>query len=465
MLDRLRLPETLLPRLREVAQTLPAVAGARLVSVTLALPGWGGRLPVPLAASAPLFYRAHRAAGQVLLGIGEALAVPSTGPSRLARIDAALARLRPAWQHLDLDGTGLEAGALAGFAFDPDDRMEGDWAGWPNTLLWVPRVLVQRRGEACGVTLTGTPGELAGGVEGLARWLAPASPVLDNLLGPPPGRGARGWVRRLEDGDEPSDWLALVGEGRDAVAGGRLRKVVPVRAPAVEIHPPPDPARIVAELEHRYPRCAVWALTRGAGTLVAASPERLVALHRGQVTSDALGGTAPAGDRAGTPSTIPGLGSPKVRREHDLVVEAVGAALAPVVEGLACAPTPEVVTLRQLAHLRTVFRGRARSGVSLLGLAARLHPTPAVCGLPQADALAWLRGRGNARRGWYTGAVGWVDRRGDGELSVVLRCGLLQGGQARLFAGAGVVAESEPEAELAETELKLAGFLEALRSA
>jgi menaquinone-specific isochorismate synthase len=88
-----------------------------------------------------------------------------------------------------------------------------------------------------------------------------------------------------------------------------------------------------------------------------------------------------------------------------------------------------------------------------------------VCGLPQADALAWLRGHGNARRGWYTGAVGWVDRRGDGELSVVLRCGLLQGGQARLFAGAGVVAESEPEAELAETELKLAGFLEALRSA
>jgi isochorismate synthase EntC len=162
---------------------------------------------------------------------------------------------------------------------------------------------------------------------------------------------------------------------------------------------------------------------------------------------------------------MPPLASGKVQHEHALVVEAIRDALGPDVEGLAAGATPEVVSLRNLAHLRTVFRGRVREGVTLLGLAGRLHPTPAVCGLPQAEALAWLRQQGNAARGWYTGAVGWVERNGDGELSVVLRCGLLQGGEATLFAGAGVVEESDPEAELAETELKLSGFLEALRCA
>jgi menaquinone-specific isochorismate synthase len=315
------------------------------------------------------------------------------------------------------------------------------------------------------VTLTARAEELGGGVEALARWLAPAAPVLNHLLGAPKGRRARGWARRLDGEGERSAWLGLVREGRDAVAAGGLRKVVPARALAVEPCPRPDPARLVAELAQRYPGCAVWAVARGDGTLVAASPERLVALHAGHVTSDALGGTAPAAGRMGAPLSMPELASAKVRHEHDLVVEAVREALASGVDDLGPSPAPEVVTLCQLAHLRTVFRGRAREGATLLGLADRLHPTPAVCGLPRADALAWLRRRGNARRGWYTGAVGWVDRRGDGELSVVLRCGLLEGGQARLFAGAGVVAESEPEAELAETELKLAGFLEALRYA
>jgi menaquinone-specific isochorismate synthase len=465
MLDRLRLPETVVPRLRHALRSLPPVSGASPISVTLRLPSWNGWIPGYLSPAAPFFYRARRTSGQVLLGLGEALAMSRTGPSRLEELDATLDSLRRGWRHLDPEGTGLEAGALVGFAFDPADPMEEEWVGWPNALLWVPRVLLHCRHEACGVTLTVTPDELAGGEGAFDRWLAPAAPLLDHLLAPPVVRRGQGRARRLDGAGDRSTWLGLVADARDTVAAGALRKVVPTRALALETGRGPDPARLVAELEDRYPQCAVWAIARERGVLVAASPERLVALHGGQVSSDALGGTAPTADPGERAPRMPSLVSAKVHQEHGLVVEAIREALAPLVEGLAEDAVPEVFDLGQLAHLRTVFRGRARPEATLLRLASRLHPTPAVCGLPRRDALDWLRARGNARRGWYTGAVGWVDRRGEGELSVVLRCGLFRGREARLFAGAGVVAASDPEAELAETELKLAGLLEALGGA
>jgi isochorismate synthase len=463
MLDRLRLPETLVPRLAEAARAAAVRGGDGLLSVTAALPSWDGRLPA--AAVEPFCYRAEGAARRALLGLGEAWAVEAAGPARLGTLDGAVRALGARWRHLDLDGTGLEPGALAGFAFDPLDPMAGRWQGWPNALVVVPRVLLQRRHEACAVTLTLAPGEIDQAEVAVDRWLAPARPILEGLRGLSREGRERTEPDRLDGEAERAAWLALVREGRDAVAAGGLRKVVPVREVMVRTRRPPAPDRLLTGLEQRYARCAVWALSRGEGLLVAASPERLVGLHAGQVVSDALGGTAPTGGCPDLPGAMPPLASEKVRHEHALVVEAIREALAPYVDGLAAGATPEVVTLRNLAHLRTVFRGRAREGATLLGLAGRLHPTPAVCGLPQADALGWLRARGNAGRGWYTGAIGWVDRRGDGELSVVLRCGLLQGRAAALFAGAGVVEGSDPQAELAETELKLCGLLEALGSA
>jgi len=118
-----------------------------------------------------------------------------------------------------------------------------------------------------------------------------------------------------------------------------------------------------------------------------------------------------------------------------------------------------------LQHLWTPIRGRLRPDIALLDLAARLHPTPAVAGMPLEPARAMLRRLGERRRDWYTGAAGWVDRAGNGDLAVVLRCAILDGHQAQLSAGAGIVAASEPEAELAETELKLGAMLDCLRTA
>jgi menaquinone-specific isochorismate synthase len=124
-----------------------------------------------------------------------------------------------------------------------------------------------------------------------------------------------------------------------------------------------------------------------------------------------------------------------------------------------------LMKLPRVQHLWSPVHARTRPGVSLLRLAERLHPTSAVGGIPRAEALAWLAEHEPEPRGWYTGALGWVDAGGDGDLCVILRCALIQGQQAQLFAGSGIVAQSDPQEELRETEWKLQTMLDGLNAA
>jgi menaquinone-specific isochorismate synthase len=157
--------------------------------------------------------------------------------------------------------------------------------------------------------------------------------------------------------------------------------------------------------------------------------------------------------------------TPKLMREHRLVVEAIARALAPVCGSLKYPGQPRLLRLRDLLHLWTEVRAQAKPGQTLLSLAARLHPTPAVNGAPRAPALDWLRRHEPFRRGWYAGGGGWLDPAGDGDLAVLLRSALLDARGAELYAGAGILSDSDPRAEYAETELKLRTIQRALRGA
>ncbi|MGB0126340.1 MAG: chorismate-binding protein, partial [Rhodocyclaceae bacterium] len=191
-----------------------------------------------------------------------------------------------------------------------------------------------------------------------------------------------------------------------------------------------------------------------------------VSLVNGVASADALAGTAWVGS-----SPDAGLGSPRLLsddkngREQGLVVDAVSAALRSVCDDLQVPPAPEVLRLRGLQHLRSRVQGRVKPGVGLFDLVARLHPTPAVGGVPTAAAQQWLRRQGEQRRAWYSGGVGWIAPNGDGEVCVALRCALITGREAELYAGAGIVPGSVPEEELAETEAKLGPMLDALARA
>jgi isochorismate synthase len=237
----------------------------------------------------------------------------------------------------------------------------------------------------------------------------------------------------------------------------------------VRVEHPDDLAagRLLETLRGTYPACVTFAVARGDATFLGATPERLVRYDgaTGVVRTGAVAGSAPRGR---TPEEDAGLAralreSKKEQAEHASVVRAVREALRPLCGELCGPESPRRLALEGIQHLETPLQGRVderhRAATGLLEIAGSLHPTPAVGGAPAEAARRFIRDREGLDRGWYAAPVGWVDRRGGGELRVALRSALLRGRVARLFAGAGIVAGSEPERELRETRLKLRSLL------
>jgi isochorismate synthase len=230
---------------------------------------------------------------------------------------------------------------------------------------------------------------------------------------------------------------------------------------------------LIAQSDHEFDRRALLARLRAAepdaftfaaGGFIGASPELLVARSGDRVRARPLAGTIARRSDAGEDQVAAKglLESKKDRAEHALVVEAVRNALAPACTTLEIDPHPHTLATSKVWHLATNVSGRLRASVDALALASLLHPTPAVCGTPREAARAVIRELEQIERALYAGLVGWVDAHGDGEWAVVLRCAEMQGRIALLFAGAGIVADSDPEAELAETDAKFRSMLEAL---
>ena len=266
---------------------------------------------------------------------------------------------------------------------------------------------------------------------------------------------------RLTAARPHDEWLAVIADAVAAIGRGRLRKVVLAREVVVEANRPILPVDVVGRLRALYPSCMLFSV----GGFVGASPELLVARRGDAVRSNPMAGTIP---RSGDPDVDARLAagllaSGKDRREHAMVVDAVHAALRPHCQVLHVPAEPSIVPLRNVSHLGTLLTGRlSAEAPSALDLALLLHPTPAVGGTPTADALAYIAEAEGLDRGRFAGPVGWLDARGDGEWAVGVRSAELDGRRARLFAGVGVVADSVPEAELAETQLKLQALLAAV---
>jgi isochorismate synthase len=264
----------------------------------------------------------------------------------------------------------------------------------------------------------------------------------------------------------PATYAESVGRAVRRMRADELEKVVLSRALDLTSQAPLDPALLVRRLAARDPAGYTYAVDLGAGrTLVGASPELLVSRRGDVVTANPLAGSVP---RAADPVTDRAraealLASAKDRHEHAVVVRAVADALRPLCTDLAVPATPSLVRTASMWHLSTVVTGRtADPAVSALTLAGALHPTPAVCGTPRAAARAAIAEYEGYDRDFYTGMVGWSDIHGDGEWVVTIRCAVTQGSTVRLYAGAGVVADSDPDAELSETAAKFRTLLDGL---
>jgi salicylate biosynthesis isochorismate synthase/menaquinone-specific isochorismate synthase len=354
-------------------------------------------------------------------------------------------------------GTGLVA--VGGFAFAADGGGSPHWDGFAPASLIVPELSLTRRAGQTWLTVNAqvapddtVPGCLAQLERRLRELRQTPLPLLD-----PDPAGHSKVISPLA----PSHYEQAVAGAVQRIRAGELEKVVLARQ--VEVHAPVehDPAAVLAVLRDAFPACYVFAVGRGEGTFLGASPELLVRREGQRASTVALAGSI---RRSADPAVDDHLAeqllrSEKDREENAIVARRIARTLAPLAVWVTSAPEPVAVRVANIQHLATPIRAQLAEPVSAIELAARLHPTPAVGGEPAAVAGELIPRLEGLDRGWYAGPLGWTDALGDGEWCVALRCALLRGKLARCFAGCGIVRDSDPAAELAESEVKLEALL------
>ncbi len=377
--------------------------------------------------------------GAGLAGWGEAARI--TLPAGEDRFTAGEKWLRALFETADVDDRVGLAGcgpvAFGSFTFDPASD---------GSVLIVPRTVIGRSGSQAWRTTISDGTTADAGTDGEPGCTArPAGPA---------------GVRWHDGSLSPPQWQLAVSAAVGRISSGALSKVVLARDLHATAREPIDARVVLRRLAARYPDCYAFA----CGGLTGASPELLIRREGRRVSSVVLAGTA---GRGGTTAQDAGLGaallaSAKNAAEHAYSVDSVREVLAPLCDSLSIEPRPSLLRLANVQHLATGVSGILAREVSALALAAALHPTAAVCGTPAAAAMELIRELEGMDRGRYAGPVGWVDARGNGEWGIALRCGQLSGRQARLFAGCGIVAGSDPEAELAEAQAKFRPMQDAL---
>ena len=328
--------------------------------------------------------------------------------------------------------------AFGSFVFDPDNTDA-------RSVLTVPETIVGRRRGRSWLTRIGTE-------------------FRHDAVAPRPARfRAPGEITYADGGLTGPQWEAAVARAVARIGAGELDKVVLARDLVARAEHDLDLRRLVGRLAADYPRCWTYAVDG----LVGATPEMLVRQENGLATSRVLAGTIRrSGDSGRDLALASALArSSKDREEHEYAVASVAEALAPFCSGMHVPDAPYVLELPNVLHLATDIAAVADHGTSALRLAAALHPSAAVCGTPTEQARAMIAELERMDRGRYAGPVGWIDAHGDGEWGIALRCGQLDETdprQIRLFAGCGIVAGSDPAAELAEAAAKLVPMRDAL---
>jgi len=399
----------------------------------------------------------------VLAALGAAVLLEDRGHLRFERTAAR-------WRDLvgracvDADSAPIGGGLIAcgGFAFAPEGGSTPQWSAFAPASLAVPEVALVRRGSEvwCTAAVLARPGDDAD--ELLARVdrrLAGLSQAPLPLLDPHPTEH-----HRVAGAMAPEHYEAAVARAVELIGAGRIEKIVLAREVDVHGPAPHDAAALFGVLREAFGGCFVYAVGRGEATFIGATPELLLRRDGLRVSTVALAGSA---GRSADPAVDDHLGerllrSGKEREEHAIVARRIQRALRPHAVWVTMPEEPAVVRIANIQHLATPIRAQLAAPVAAVELAGLLHPTPAVGGEPASVALPLIRALEGIDRGWYAGPLGWTDANENGEFCVALRCALVEGRIARCYAGVGVVADSDPAAELAETEVKLGALLPVL---
>lgn len=435
---------------------------SRLIAYTRALPDV---MPLDFlrtfAGEARLFWQRGQYA-TAYAGAGVTLWAKAQGE---ARFDDVREQIEAAFSNLHQDSNApseVRPRFFGGLAFEPDGADDAPWSAFESARMLLPRYLLTRAGGYSWLTLVdASAGDVGERLSGMKLEFARIVERLQMLCSEPaPAQQIDMTV--LLDRDE---WQRMILDGVGRIRDGFLRKVVLSRALEARLDRPADVISALGSLEKAYPTAFRFMIEpQPEHVFFGASPELLARLEGGSLHLHALAGSAPRGGSPEEDDRIAAelLASAKDRHEHALVVDWMREMLVPLSRTVEIPNEPVVTKLKNIQHLFTPVQAQLREKAHLLQVIERLHPTPALGGDPQREARAAIREIEPLPRGWYGAPVGWIDGHGEGEFAVAIRSALAYDDHVRLFAGAGIVADSDPQREWDETAIKYKPMLGAL---
>lgn len=416
------------------------------------------------AGHAPRLYWENEQLDLGLAGYGVALTLQAHDQSRFESIQRQARRL---FEQAILLPSNAPAGVgprlFGGFAFQVRDRLPGLWSAFPAACFMLPRYQLTHTNGQAWLTVNHLLPPQAYVPHTLEQLRAdirrlPATPSLN-------GASKNRLNLRAEDLTAQAPWCQAVAQATRRIQSGSLDKVVLARARRLEADRPIAPLEVLARLRQKYPNCYRFLFEPVPGhAFYGATPELLAEVNGAELRTVALAGSIGRGQTLPEDEALGRqlLANPKERHEHALVVEAVQESLQPLVSHLSIAAQPSLLKLSNIQHLQTEITGRLTGQPGILPVVAALHPTPALGGRPRALALPLIEETEPVARGWYGSPIGWLDSDLNGMFAVAIRSAVSAGQEALLYAGAGIVADSVPEKEWQETQLKFRPLLEAL---
>jgi len=363
----------------------------------------------------------------------------------------------------DFQGVGLGAAAIeprffGGLSYASARKNESSWSSFLDSEFALPRLLYRASANRAAVTLFASKHEIRD--PALRAQFVEAVQTMTQLVPQDRSRMSREslLIEQRIDTPDRTQWGRHVLDACRLFEEGQLEKAVLAREILLICNRQPDIQSILEQLLGRAEGSVCFALRRASAIFLGATPERLVSRRGPQISTEALAGSA--ANSGELPEQL--LSDTKNQLEHSLVVREIVARLQRLGADVSVPSAPQLRRFAGLSHLYTSLQARKLASPHVLTLADHLHPTPAVGGIPLERALEFIFAHEAFDRGRYAGPVGWFDGNGDGEFAVALRSGLLSGREVRLYAGAGLVQGSEPDAEWRETDLKFRSLLDAL---
>ncbi|WP_188453989.1 isochorismate synthase [Virgibacillus oceani] len=354
-------------------------------------------------------------------------------------------------------GTGMVA--MGGMSFDPMKEKNNLWRNFEDSEFIIPQFILTKNKSDHFLTINLYVTKDDHSVQ-LAEELQRSESLLLNYSGNLP----EGATIKERKEFAPEQWKNIVRLATEEIKQNEAEKIVLAREMRLKLSKKAEITAILSNFITSQTNCYIFAFEHGNDCFVGATPERLVKLENKQLLSTCLAGTAPRGKTKSEDVKISQalLHDSKNREEHDFVVKMIKEAIKNYCTDIQIPNEPIIYPLKNLQHLFTPVKATLQNGYSIFDIIKQLHPTPALGGVPKETSLAFIREHEQMDRGWYGAPIGWLDRNQNGEFAVAIRSGLIQGDEASLFAGCGVVKDSDPEAEYEETTIKFLPMLTVL---